>query len=475
MLDQLPDGSNEVLHSAENIKDPSGLLVERMIYHCASEIFSQSWFLRRWVIQEALLARKAIVHRGSHRVSLKKVVAFAVWIQLYHVNTDYPVKMAATLGAPRDKVTLLEHLWHFHNTGCSDKKDRIAALLGLSPNEGFCLKYGCHRKDIYRQTAAWALSSENNNSRIQVLLHLFEFGPVVFSDEPDYPSWVPDWSKTRKRELPYYPCFKDIDVWGHYPAFLEAVDKSILALNDSVLRIEPRTPIGGVRSWQVVNVVPSRKDRYDTYHIVDMLNRLFPPSSVRSLTSIFDFSLLVQKALHFQGAGGWGESEAFDQYDGTILERLLQRGLMNSGRPFLHFRRLLGALRGLGTLLEEFCLFVLRPKEARASDDARALGIGAPDVLPSDIMVPLWRWEQSSRYDPVTSDWAYFGITTMLVLKYEHPWQSRGDHQKYEEVGSRQGKVVGPAICVELSDGKGTCQSELTVGSRSASEEVQAK
>lgn len=98
---------------------------------------------------------------------------------------------------------LLELLWNFHEGRCLDPKDRIVALFGLVPDDRrFHLDYTVHWNELYKQVASSILNLGDNNTRLQVLLYSFEFGTASLPEDVAYPSWVPDWSKTRQRDLP---------------------------------------------------------------------------------------------------------------------------------------------------------------------------------------------------------------------------------------------------------------------------------
>ncbi|KAH7131235.1 heterokaryon incompatibility protein-domain-containing protein, partial [Dactylonectria macrodidyma] len=138
--------------------------------------FDRSWFKRRWVIQEAALARQATVHCGSSSILLPGLIAAAHRLQSLDLSW-YSVKMVANLGRTEAKLSTLEVLWHFHEADCLEPKDRVAALFGLvSESDRFALDYTLHWADLYKQVALRAFSCGDNDVRLQMLLHLFEFG-----------------------------------------------------------------------------------------------------------------------------------------------------------------------------------------------------------------------------------------------------------------------------------------------------------
>ncbi|KAK2669006.1 Heterokaryon incompatibility [Fusarium oxysporum f. sp. vasinfectum] len=217
-----------------------------------AEFFNRSWFSRRWVIQEACLAREAVVHCGRYSSPLPLLSLAATRIQ----NTDiasYPIKMMANLQRPVMELSILELLWNFHDAICLEPKDRVAALFGLvSEDNQFRLDYSLHWTELYRQVAVSAFSSNNNDVGLQVLLHLFEFGQVFEQDNASYPSWVPDWRKSRRRLLPYNSRVKGTDTHENYPASPGQSEKAILNFQDNTLQVHWNASTGGPRGRRVI-------------------------------------------------------------------------------------------------------------------------------------------------------------------------------------------------------------------------------
>ena len=109
--------------------DRAGIASLRKLLH-------NSWFQRRWVIQEASLSHETIVHCGRDTIpwswfadglgSLQKVQS-----ELGFDGTAADAMRVATT-IRRDAGTILQLLWEFHSTACCDARDRIFALYGLS-------------------------------------------------------------------------------------------------------------------------------------------------------------------------------------------------------------------------------------------------------------------------------------------------------------------------------------------------------
>ncbi len=85
----------------------------------------------------------------------------------------------ANLRRPTTKLSILELLWNFYEARCLLPKDRIAALYGLVSEEyRVHLDYTAHWTGLYRQVVTSVLRVGNNDTRLQVLFHLLEFGSI---------------------------------------------------------------------------------------------------------------------------------------------------------------------------------------------------------------------------------------------------------------------------------------------------------
>ncbi|KAL9616960.1 MAG: hypothetical protein Q9160_008230 [Pyrenula sp. 1 TL-2023] len=160
------------------------------------------WFSRRWIIQEVAMARYAIVRYGNETIA---------WVSLQHAMgktmaavqdrrsfSDFSYAILSTFsGLSAQRKSILELLWDFAGSQCSDERDRVAALFGLS-TEGRdgsrSLSYQSHWTQIYRDFAMESLSKDRS---LSLLLHLLAFRPLSLRYK-DIPSWVPDWSRPRQ-------------------------------------------------------------------------------------------------------------------------------------------------------------------------------------------------------------------------------------------------------------------------------------
>ncbi|KAF6834370.1 HET domain-containing protein [Colletotrichum plurivorum] len=348
------------------------------------DFFERPWFSRRWVIQEARLAREAVVHCGHHSIPLSLLSMAAMRIQSLDMAW-YHVSVAAVLREPAPKFGILELLWYFHQAECLEPKDRIAALLGLVRSSNrFHLDYNVHWTELYRQLASVAFSSSAADTRFQALLQLFEFGPVCHPEDASYPSWIPDWSRPRQRKLPYFSRTRNADTYERFPTSPRQMDKDTLILGDDGLRIQWRASVGGPNGRRAVyarshdngpltEVLRAEK-------ILTALRELFP-NPRHSITQILALSSLNETIVCFRHSRRDRRltSRALGAFIGAI-----QRMLPSQGNAAV-----LRYLEHAGSLLEEFCLFQVEPFE---SQNGRGLGVGLgpKDLDVGDALVPLW-------------------------------------------------------------------------------------
>ncbi|KAL6704608.1 hypothetical protein ACN47E_008005 [Coniothyrium glycines] len=178
--------------------------------HAASSmknIIRRPFFYRRWILQEISLARHAVVWCGRHSVPWSTLLSGCHWLVengMIITAEEYCLRMATTLLQKSNTSSAL--LWHLHQSKCTDKRDYIAALYGLSPRaERLTLDYAMSYQRVFIQHASSMISSLH---QYDVLLHLFNFGSLVSCDDRRYPSWIPDW--TAERQSPGIPLFYNL-------------------------------------------------------------------------------------------------------------------------------------------------------------------------------------------------------------------------------------------------------------------------
>ncbi|MCJ1324043.1 hypothetical protein MMC10_000705 [Thelotrema lepadinum] len=208
------------------------------------KIFQRPWFKRRWIIQEAVLAQEAHGQCGSISVKFSALAFGAAAMNLYcalqsgdhvlhpqflmddHISdmidairSENRSKNWRGMTAPGPRFRLLGLLLRFHAAQCSNDRDRIYALVGLSddikperdgaydanPRPRYIpgritmpITYESEIRDVYTQFAIRMLSRDYEY--FSDVLHLAgAFRPPANEfTSAGLPSWTPDWRASRR-------------------------------------------------------------------------------------------------------------------------------------------------------------------------------------------------------------------------------------------------------------------------------------
>ncbi|KAL7780866.1 heterokaryon incompatibility domain-containing protein [Trichoderma afarasin] len=427
------------------------------------DFFDRPWFSRRWVIQEAYVARQATVYCGNHSIPLPLLITAARRIQTLDMSS-YSIAMVANLGKSATKDGILALLWKFHEAGCLEPRDRIAALFGLlAKNDRFPLDYTTHWTELYKQVASFLFGLGEKDTGFQMLLHLFEFGAVSQLEDVSYPSWVPDWSRSRKRVLPFHSDIMNPDTWEQYPTSPKQSENFALTFHRGVLHISWPPSISGPQGRQVIYAKKfddlPHVEEHKEKRVIGILHNLFPsiPASILQISAL---SLLLQTVVEFLYTPNERDSNRLDgaamNVYMTNLSTILSMPLQTTRFDYL---------RNLDSILQKFCLFQMEPF-GLGSESSWGYGIGPEQVQVGDIMIPLWRPEShlgkrilyGHGFLPADQD-ADVCITTMLAVRpiavpsYDRDAQSKG------KVDQR-GRIIGPSVCVTSTQAGGYSQDQ---------------
>ncbi|KAI5860303.1 HET-domain-containing protein [Durotheca rogersii] len=218
--------------------DLLGDLNSREYWTALALLFGRAWFTRAWVVQEFVLSRRTRMLCGDYPFRWDNIVAAShLMSKKVHINTfqgslpdnfgvdllsyKNPAKLAAikrdVLAAKGD--VLLHSLIRCRTYEASKNHDKVYSLVGLTIPQGnnypssLYPNYDSSLTMLYIGVAIYILKTTDH-------LHLLAHAEGdAFRNDPELPSWVPDWSVRkdlglritgyeRYRAAGERPCFK---------------------------------------------------------------------------------------------------------------------------------------------------------------------------------------------------------------------------------------------------------------------------
>ena len=160
-------------------------------------ILQRPYFERVWILQEIEVARKVDVILGDKIVDWKDLSRTVFYLETnkkIHLGSRYsgrPPKVifyrdTSTVDKPK---TLLQFLSDTRHCKASDPRDKIYAVLGMTPEAGeqaLTPDYNLSTRDTFAKVTRFFIARDKN---LNVLCQV-QGTPSI----PDMPSWVPDWS-----------------------------------------------------------------------------------------------------------------------------------------------------------------------------------------------------------------------------------------------------------------------------------------
>ena len=120
----------------------------------AAHFYDRDWYRRRWVIQEVMNSSGADFLVGPYAMSLEEFTSISGSITVPMILRRF--KRGSDWYAQYEENDLLANLIEFDLAECSDPRDRIYALLGVSSDGGeFKVDYTLSAKALYLQVATY--------------------------------------------------------------------------------------------------------------------------------------------------------------------------------------------------------------------------------------------------------------------------------------------------------------------------------
>ncbi|OAK95073.1 HET-domain-containing protein [Phaeosphaeriaceae sp. SRC1lsM3a] len=187
------DGLDDVGYLFEQLSTPQAASKDTDIYQLLEALLKRPWFRRRWIVQEVLLAKRATLLCGLHAIDLTSFTTclwrFTQQGGMISSVADIVHKLCA-IHRFRDSFLYKGRSWIlgmlvvFHEAECSDDRDRIYALDGITSWK-VLVSYTETVEETYVRYATKHIEFEN--------VALLNCSGAFRSDSQILPSWVPDW------------------------------------------------------------------------------------------------------------------------------------------------------------------------------------------------------------------------------------------------------------------------------------------
>lgn len=185
--------------------------VQEEFVRIAMSVLQDPWFTRRWVLQEAVLSRNSVVRRHDDSVSWSsfiKGVSYCLEYANPPLRSDISIYFASRVIEMLSKdifSNVFDLLENVDASECTDPRDRLYSLLGLlsRTTELPAVDYNSHYSYVFSQLAVYA-SRSSASEYLSFVSNLQQFDSL-WHEEANFPSWVPAWSRRRRRSLHTLP------------------------------------------------------------------------------------------------------------------------------------------------------------------------------------------------------------------------------------------------------------------------------
>jgi hypothetical protein len=176
------------------------------------DFFTNPWFERVWVVQEAVLGRNAAVLIGDWEIDWSAIGQAARWFQAkgyavpavlkYQLRDQQdllPVSKSASVWKlcswPDRRIPLLTLLHEFRGRLATNPVDKVYATFGMAKELKFVEEHGFHELVEPNYTSKTVLEVYRDIARFLIIEHgsLSVLSHAGISSFPNWPSWVPDW------------------------------------------------------------------------------------------------------------------------------------------------------------------------------------------------------------------------------------------------------------------------------------------
>ncbi|KAK0633832.1 heterokaryon incompatibility protein-domain-containing protein [Immersiella caudata] len=189
----------EAMETIAAVDRPLTAEITRQVF---DSIFTNPWFERVWVVQEAALAKVAIVILGNKAVRWDCFTAWPMRAAPYQIDRVIPGILALPPRFQPVEGSFLQRLHETRPLKATMPSDKVFGLLGLIPDRDPWIQLVDYAMPTARVFSAVAKCFVDHERSLRFLsaVHPDPFGYSgmyyhhLKDDERHLPSWVPDWS-----------------------------------------------------------------------------------------------------------------------------------------------------------------------------------------------------------------------------------------------------------------------------------------
>ena len=196
MLSKLPSSQSisDIRDDVQYVIPSHALLIVRSGgWEALARIFDRPWFRRVWVIQETVMAARALVYCGNFIVAwddLARACRCQIRLQVLRRGHNALESIDNTRWQRiKDYNDIYDLLFMSYRFQCTDPRDKIYAVVGLASHsqqyEQLAVDYESGIEEIYLRSAVNIMLSNRSLDLLQCVVHHTMVSCL--------PSWVPDW------------------------------------------------------------------------------------------------------------------------------------------------------------------------------------------------------------------------------------------------------------------------------------------
>jgi len=272
-------------------------LLDKLDWGVLTRLLARSWFVRVWIVQEAVVARKLTFVCGKWNMiaeALFYVVTFGVVHNLPLSSWGAPERRAARQGISQilfmldlikmrlarngkeSNPNLLDLLGRSRHQDATDPRDNVYALLGLSQEQTIVElqpDYTEELQDTYRRYATYFIEAGQGAD----LLELVDRNKL----QQGFPSWIPNWSfphvenqaVSPKNDLAADNANRYAQAGGDRKNFTAKVDGRRLIAKSYMVDVIERTGLISIQNLEHLDVGTTQRLNHTSYAFLESLVR----------------------------------------------------------------------------------------------------------------------------------------------------------------------------------------------------------